>query len=59
MAVQKKAELDKQLEIAVRALRYYANPEHWNADDWGVQAVIEEYGEAGEHARKALRRMGQ
>jgi hypothetical protein len=45
------AERVRQLE---EALRYYANPENWGNDDWGIKAVCAEYGQSGAIARAAL-----
>lgn len=51
---------DTQVDILERALRWYANPENWREDDWGVLSVVQgpEYGEPGKKARSALRRAG-
>lgn len=46
--------LHRRLMRLERALRYYANRKNYRSDDWGVQAVIGEYGEAGQKARRAL-----
>lgn len=38
------------------ALEFYANPDNWNEDDWGVAGVIQppDYGEPGKMARAAI-----
>ena len=38
------------------ALQFYADPENWGNDDWGMRAVIQppEYANAGQKARDAL-----
>lgn len=46
--------LHRRLMRLERALRYYANRKSYNHDDWGVPAVIAEYGDAGKRARIAL-----
>ena len=48
-----KAEADKAK--LVEALEYYADPHNYHEDDWGVVAVIAEYGEAGKKARAVLK----
>ena len=48
-----KAEADKAK--LVEALEYYADPHNYREDDWGVVAVIAEYGEAGKKARAVLK----
>jgi hypothetical protein len=47
------------LQIAIRALTYYADETHWSDDDWGVLSVISghEYGEPGKKARNAIKRI--
>lgn len=49
----------RELAIAERALKWYADPEHWNADDWNVPSVVDppDYGNPGGKARRALERM--
>lgn len=52
----------RDLKTLQRALAFYADPENWTADDWGVHAVMRgrEYGDAGRAARRtapALRRL--
>jgi hypothetical protein len=51
----------RDIEVLRRALAFYAEPENWREDDWGVNAVItREYGDAGRTARRtarALRRL--
>lgn len=51
----------KELEIAERALRYYANPENWGPDSWNMLAVIagSDYGQGGAVARRALKRLAR
>jgi len=38
------------------ALKFYAHPDNWREDDWGVRSVIQppEYGKPGTIAREAL-----
>ena len=40
------------------ALEYYANPDNWRKDDWGIKAIGAEYGESGNIARRALGQEG-
>lgn len=41
--------------LLVEALRFYADIENWDNDDWGVRSVIQpEYGNAGKRARQVL-----
>jgi hypothetical protein len=46
--------LHRRLMRLEKALRYYANRKSYREDDWGVAAVIGEYGDAGKKARLAL-----
>ena len=50
----------EKLEIAMRALRWYAHPDHWREDSWNVPSVIQapDYGKPGAKARNALKRIG-
>lgn len=46
--------LDAEAARLREALQFYANPEHWSNDSWGVRSVISEYADAGALARRAL-----
>ncbi len=47
-------------DALARALAWYANPKNWHEDDWGVRSVVvpPDYGNAGQRARRALKRQG-
>lgn len=50
----------RDLRVLKRALAYYADPENYSEDSWGIRAVVDEYAEAGRRARRAapaLRRL--
>lgn len=50
----------RDIEKLRRALAYYADPANYSPDDWGIRAVVDEYGDAGRRARatgRALRRL--
>jgi hypothetical protein len=46
----------RELLRARKALRFYANPNNWRADDWNVPSVIggPDYGDPGYTAKRAL-----
>lgn len=50
----------EQVTILSRALRWYAAPDNWKEDDWGVMAVVRPpaYGNPTRKAANALRRAG-
>jgi len=49
----------ERLAIAIRALQWYANPDHYHEDDWGFNAVLNspDYADPGGKARRALERI--
>jgi len=42
----------------LEALRYYADPENYAEDHWGIRDVIVEHGKAGAKARAAIAKAG-
>lgn len=53
------AEVVAERDALKAALQWYANPDNYAKDDWGVESVIQspEYGNPGNIARKALARL--
>lgn len=43
-----------QVKVLTAACDYYADPANWSSDNWAIQCVIAEYGNAGKVARDAL-----
>ncbi len=50
-------ELEATNARLLAALEYYADPEHWQDDDWGCRSVIvgRDYSDGGATARAAIR----
>jgi hypothetical protein len=48
-------QLTEKVERLREALEFYADPETWDIDDWGIKAVNSaEYADSGMRAREAL-----
>lgn len=57
-AEERAAQLQIQLDTAVRALQKYARVSNWRKDDWNIMAIFQpDYGEPGKTALNALRRI--
>lgn len=58
-ALNDAAKVTEALQVALKALEWYADERSWSEDDWGCRAIIRspDYGQPGKKARNAIKRI--